>query len=336
MPSDPLPNVPRNERVSVALAALAGSIAAFRSATVASLERVRAMLTIGGGATRARQELGAFAASHIDADRFAELSRGSALDGPARARIARCVDVLREIADLSDDAFVVAVSSEQRPADVANAALARLGRGYHAAIVADLVRLGADDAHYRDGLDEPWGLDRWTKANRRTAPPLLLTVAGPDLRVAALADLLDGGQRIVLVVHGACAPAPLARLITPGTLVLQTTDATGLDRFASFAGPSIAALVPDGAATFLHDPERGAASWQRLQIWDRPAAEPRRTIGGMSPWQQREDLRQLDALATQPTLPAGPIDDLLPRGQGSATDRLADWLLAQSGLAEGK
>jgi hypothetical protein len=323
-------------RIPIALRSVAGFTSAYRSGVISSLERVRAMLTADGGAARARRELGAFAAARIDADRFAELSRGSALDAPSRARIARCADVLREFANVPDEGFTVDVPAWRRPYPVVSSVLARFGRAFGAAIAADLARSGAYDPQQHDCLTEEWGYDRWTKAERRVAPPIVLSVLGSDLRVAEFAELLDGTQHIVFVVRGPCAPAPLVRLFTPDTLVLQTTDVTGLDRFSAYNGPAIAALMPDESASFLHDPERGAASWQRLQIWRRPAAEPRRSVGGLSPRQQREELLQLEALSTQPALPTAPIDALVPHGAGNASDRLADWLLAQSGLSENR
>jgi hypothetical protein len=340
MQSDTLPALPPavagDERMTLALRSVAGAIGVYRSSVITTLERVRGLLADGGGASRARQELGAFGATRINADRFAELSRGSAFDVVARARLTRCVEVLRELAELPDSAFAVDVASAVRPFAVAATTLARFGRAFGAAIAADLIRMGVFEQRQHNTLTEAWSFDRWTKAERRLAPPILLSVDGTDLCVGELAELLDGMQRIVLVVRGKCAPAPLVRLITPNTLVLQTSDTTGLDRFQTYAGPAIAALVSDESAAFLHDPDRGPAAWQRLQIWRRPASAPRRTIGVLSPRQQHEELLQLESLAVQPALPTAAIDALVPRGEGNATDRLADWLLARSGLAEGE
>lgn len=325
----------RDERVALALRSVADSIAAYRSAVIATLERVRAMLAVGGGASRARGELGSFGATRIDAERFAELSRGAAaFDAPARARLTRCVDVLHELAQAPDSAFVVDVPSGTRPFGSAVAALASFGRAFGAAIAADLIRMGVYEAKQHNVLTEAWPFDRWTKSERRLAPPFVLTVDGADLRVGDFGELLDGAQKIVLVVRGKSAPAALVRLITPRTLVLQTPDDAGLDRFRRYAGPAIAALVGEESATFLHDPDRGATTWQRLQIWRRPASVPRRTIGALSPGQQQDELLHLDALAAEPALPTIAIDTLVPRGDGDATDRLANWLLAQSGLSE--
>ncbi len=100
----------------------------------------------------------------------------------------------------------------------------------------------------------------WNKAERRFAPPLVVEVDGADLHAGALLDFADGREKIVLVVRGAMPPAPLVRCITPGTFVLQTVDGTRPRPLAAFDGPAIAALVPEGAAVFLHDPGAGAAS----------------------------------------------------------------------------
>jgi hypothetical protein len=154
------------------------------------------------------------------------------------------------------------------------------------------------------------------------------------MRPATLAHLMDGSMHVVFVVRGACAPAPLVRLITPGTLVLQTRDATGLNRFGAYDGPAIAALVAENAATFIHDPERGAELWQRIKVWNRPTVESRRSIGGISPRQQRDELAQLNAMSEQPAFSTIPIDALAPAGAGDPSDRLASWLLAQSGLED--
>ncbi|MBK6307526.1 MAG: hypothetical protein IPF47_18080 [Gemmatimonadetes bacterium] len=125
----------------------------------------------------------------------------------------------------------------------------------------------------------------------------------PDLHIGGLADYLDGREKLVLVVRGASPPAPLVRLITPGTMVLQTSDDSGLDLVATTSGTAVAALVPAEAARFLHDPAQGREPWQRLTVWHMPPA-PKNALGGLSAWQMQEDLRQLEALAAGPTATA--------------------------------
>jgi len=325
MPSDP--------RVTIALKAIAGPIATFRSAVIGSLGRVRGMLAAGSGAERAGQELGAFAGGRVDFARFAELSHGAAaLDASSRGRVQRACDVLEEISHAAPEAYVVDVHPGARLRVSVGAALAHFGRGFGVATAADLARAGRYEPAAHDRLFDAFGFDAWTRAERLVAPPLVVTVDGADLHAADLAELLDGSQHIVLVVRGSAPPASLVRLITPGVLVLQTPDEQGLDRFAAFDGPAVAALFEHDAAGFLHDPALGFAVWQRLLVFKRPERTPRKSLGGSSPRQQSEELAQLDALGERPTLASTPIDAFVPMGGGDPADRLATWLLSQAGL----
>jgi hypothetical protein len=197
-----------------------------------------------------------------------------------------------------------------------------------------LVRGGRFEAALHAELISGVAFEWWGKAERRAAPPLVVRVDGSDVRAGMLSDFLDSAVHIALVVDGPCAPAPLARLVTPGTLVLQTADATGVDRFSGFDGPAVMALVPPTAACFIHDPNGGRSVWQRLRVWNRPTSLPRRALGGLSARQQAEELLQLDALAERPSLENAPIESLVPVGSGDATDRLASWLLDAAGLGE--
>ncbi|MEO8501380.1 MAG: hypothetical protein ABI565_10735, partial [Vicinamibacteria bacterium] len=121
--------------------------------------------------------------------------------------------------------------------------------------------------------------------------------------------------------------------VTPGTFVLQTVDGQGLDRVAGFEGPAIAALLPEGAAVFTHDPGKGSEPWQRLTVTHLPPA-PTRAVGSFSPWQMGQDLKMLADLARTPfALPGAPGVKAAPAmGAGDAVDRLAGWLLESSGL----
>ncbi|HMA24523.1 MAG TPA: hypothetical protein VKP00_11025 [Gemmatimonadaceae bacterium] len=326
--------MPSDDRLALASAAIAKPLAVYRSAVISSLERVHGVLASAGGPSRLELELGAFAHGRIDAERFSSLIRGSALDAGARARITHAASILEELSVLRDDAFVIDLRSGGPLDLVVSSTLATLGRAFGAAVAADLVRTERYRPSDHDLLTLAWGFDHWTRDERRHAPPLVVTVDAEDLRPETLAHLIDGSIHIVLVVRGTCAPAPLVRLITPGTLVLQTHDSTGLDRFGAYAGPAIAALVSDNAATFIHDPERGSAPWQRITIWKRPATDLRKSIGAISPRQQNEELAQLTAIAEQPSLSSTPVDALAPAGAGDPTERLASWLLAQSGLED--
>jgi hypothetical protein len=155
---------------------------------------------------------------------------------------------------------------------------------------------------------------------------------GAALRAGELAEFLDGNVKILLVARGATPPAPLVRLITPATFVLQTSGEQGLDRFAEFQGPAVAAIVPDGCAQFVHDPDAGPELWERIEIVHIPDAAPGRAIGGVSAFQMTEELHQLKTLgrARGPEAEEGEAVPA-PAGEDPA-DKLAAWLLSRADL----
>ena len=85
-------------------------------------------------------------------------------------------------------------------------------------------------------------------------------------------------------------------MITPRVLVMQTVDPDELEWIARHDGPSVVALMPDTAARFRHDPAGGPALADRMVITQLPDKKPRK-LGHSSPFQQRQDLAQLEALA---------------------------------------
>ena len=323
--------MPSDDRLRLALDAVAPQIAAYRSAVSSAAKRVRDLLSVGDGATRARDELGSLGATRIDVARFAELSRGPALDASARDAISQAGQTLHSIALAPESAFVVNVLAGERTSRSIARELADFGRAFSVVRAVDLVRTARVDSAARQELAREYGPDRWTSAERNVAPPIVAVVSGADLHAAELSELLDGSIHIVLVVEGACPPAALVRLVTPSTLVLQTDGPRGFEQFKKWRGPAVAALVDADAAMFLHDPARGASVWQRLEIWKQPASLPRKRIGGVSARQQSEELAQLSALATQPALSASKLGDFVPAAADSV-DRLAEWLLSESGL----
>ncbi len=326
-----------DDRVTVALRALARPIAAYRSSVAAASERVHALLS-AGGVGRTTLELGTFAAGRIDAARFAELTGGTALDADARARLTRAGDVLRERATADDEAFVVVVERDESLPLAISAALARLGSAFGAVRAVEAIRIGRYEPAQHDGLLASFPYSRWSAAERRVAPPLIVIADGATLRGEGIAVYLDGATRIVLVVRGTCAPAALVRLITPATFVAQTPDAAPVDRLSAYDGPGVVALVEpeaESVAHFSHDPERGHALWQRLTIQRRPAVESMRALNGVSRQQQRDELAQLLALAERPAFSETAIESLAPSGSGDPTERLAAWLLEQSGYDAG-
>ena len=123
--------------------------------------------------------------------------------------------------------------------------------------------------------------------------------------------------------------------------MVQSHDAKGLNRFAAWDGPGIAALMPEQAARFVHDPAAGTAPWDRLSIGSVPLDDPTRPVGGFSARQQVEELRQLTELAAGPSptaiaraepTAAAPAGD--PEAPPDPVDKLAAWLLNQADLTD--
>ena len=320
-------------RMAAAQSALSAQRTVFRAVAISSLERIRMVLASSQGAERAKHQLGALGSAHIDTERFAELSHELTMDAGARAIIARAASVLTEIVNAPEREYVIDVPPGASPREAIEAEFARWGRVFGATAAAELARAARYDPAQHESLLGPRPFAQWTRAQRQTAPPAVLTLKGAGLQAQDLAVLLDGGAHIVLIVDGDCSPAPLVRLVTPGTLVLQTSDERGLDRFKAYTGPAIAAFVPETAAAFIHDPMNGPEMWQRITIWHTPDGPPRKAVGRWSTTQQQQELQQLFALAAAPSLPIAAVDALAPPAawDGNATDRLASWLLAQTG-----
>jgi hypothetical protein len=329
MPSDP--------RHAAVVPLLAASWGRYRSAVAATLEEVRGQLAASrtdadGRARQLAAELGRFAIGRIDVTRLLDvLDDREALDPAALPRLEAALETLREIARRHEDLFHVSVPPGGDLTAALRARLADVGRAFGAARVAGAARRGLATAEPGDhralaGFD----FAHWNGAERRLAPPVVVSVEGGDLQPGGLAAFLDGSQHIVLIVEGRCAPAPLVRLITPGTLVIQAQEPAGLAPLAGWSGPAIAALVPASAADFIHDPLGGTEPWRRLRIRHAPKA-PRGRVGRFSVEQQSEELQQLATLARQPA----PADTTaVPAAPPDPADRLAAWLLKQADLSE--
>ena len=337
MPSDP--------RIAQALDALARPVAEFRATVEGALAQAAAFLDAHHAspevrAARAAASLGTFAEGRLDPARFAALfppaGRG---DAPSLAALARAVDALKAVTGRGEELFTAAVTPDRKLGATIDAALAEAGRAFGAIVLAELVRAGRYIPDQHDRLLDPLAFREWNRAERRFAPPLVVSLDGADLHAGALADFTDGRSKIVLVVRGACAPAPLARCITPGTFVMQNVDGAGLEKVAPFEGPAIVALMPEGCAIFTHDPRGGVEGWQRLTV-DHLAEAPKQSIGGVSAWQMAEDVRLLTDLARTPfSVPArdgsGGEAATPAIGAADAVDRVTHWLLGQTGLRGG-
>lgn len=325
--------MPSDARSRQALAALERPRALFHSAIVAAVDELRTLLADyrAPAAERSAQEsarLGAFAGGHIDVARFATLVGGPAqLDAARIDRLEQALTLLDSFVQQGESLYRVHV---QHGVDLRNAVrgeLAARGTVFRAAHEVALLRSGGS-------LGAPIGdaalmFRHWRRAEKDLAPPIVVEVAGTDLYAAGLAEFMDGAQKIVLVVDGPAAPAPLAHLIAPRTFVMQTTDAAALARLGEYDGPGIAALLPDGCARFTHDPARGTTLAQRLTVEFVPDP-PQRGVAGGSARQQAEDVAWLAELARLAALGAARGEEPAETEQSAPADQLAAWLLRMS------
>ena len=333
------------------LGALGRAHDAFRSSLVASSEELRGMLHGSGSespAERLRAELGPFAAGRIDAGRLAEvLDERSTLTEDALEVVRRAADVLDEVLDAAETPVVVEVPDGADLRDAVRDALTDLGRAFGAARAARLARSGAFRPERDERLFGGVPFRGWTLAERRLAPPLVVRVDARDLLAGGLADFMDGALHLTLVVRGAAPPAPLARLVTPGVMVVQTTDAEGLAPLAAFGGPAVAALFEEtgpvagdgtGVVEFVHDPRLGAYPWQRLSM--DVAVDALRELLERRAWTRRSAKEDLEHLVEMATVPEGagrtPGEEDAPGAPEPTTgaDRLAAWLLAKTDLED--
>ena len=300
--------MPSDDRAAAALRALAAPRERFHSAVAAAVDEVRGFLAAhrpahdGRAASAAAVELGAFAGGRIDASRFAALAGGAApLDASALAPVEAALAELVRVAAAGDALFRVEVRHHADFHLTVAHALASAGRAFAAAQVVELVRAGRWDPEAHTHLLAPFPYRRWNRAERAIAPPLVIEAEGAALHAGALAEFMDGAQTIVLVVHAPAPPAALARLVTPGVFVMQTDDAAQLARAAAFDGPAVAALVPEGAARFVHDPSAGGTLRARLTIDHLPDGGALRGLDGYSAFQQRDELAWLREMTTVPS-----------------------------------
>lgn len=330
-----------DERVAEILNLLAGPTQEFRAAIATTADEVRNLLESGkpganGNAERAAAELGEFAARHIDAEQFVRLfSDDTRLDKQSIETIQLGLETLEELSGREQRLISFEVPQDGDLVETVRRALADVGRAFGAARTVEMSRTGRYRVNeYARSLGSfPYA--RWSRTERRIAPPIVVELHGSDMRVAGLAEFLDGSQKIVLVVRDQCPPAPLVRLVTPRTFVLQTGEPKDLERLIKWDGPGIAAVVGDSAAHFVHDPAAGNTVWQRITIV-KDAEEPKKAVGSLSVSQQAEELEQLRALAAKPPVVAAAPPEAAtaePQAPSDPVDKLAAWLLSQADLS---
>lgn len=340
MPSD-RKKVARSDLALKALEALGPRVEAFHSAVATAEEEIRSFVAQRRGlsehrAERASAELGPFAAGRIDAERFATLLLDvDDLTPEAEGVMDRAEQVLAEYA-VGTDIHLMSVPRGGDLRDAVKDALNHVGQVFGASRAVELARSGLFDPEQHDVFLSALPFRKWHREERHLAPPLVVELEAEDLFPAGLGEFLDGAVKIVLVVKGPTTPAPLARLITPGTYVVQTADSADLGGLARSPHPGVALLFDEARpeqARFVHDPDGGSTPWQRLQVGHMPE-QPAVGRGSRAPtW--LEELAHLEALARKPAggleLGAAPAEPA--EGEARPADHLAAWLLSQTDLA---
>ena len=328
--------MPFDANTAAVLEMMEPAIRIFRSAVADAADRVEATLEAASAVRPddiAAAALGSFAQGRIDVARFSALAHQNERhvhDDEELAVLRRGVEVLRQHARLPRDEFVVDVPTGARLSGAVGIQFAELGRAFGAIFVAELVRNGRYDADEHSPILHGLPRYRWHRSERAASPPLVVTIDGADLWAGEMAQYLDGNQKIVFLVRAPAPPAPLVRLITPGTLVMQTTRLDQLAAVLRTDGPVAAALMPDGAAEFLHLPDASRPLHERLSVTVTPRSA-RKTLPSWSGWQQEQEMLHLVSLATRPA-PAPAATN----GSTAAADpagRLAAWLLAHADAA---
>jgi len=337
MPSDKK-MVVSSELALKALEALGPRVEAFHSAVATAEEEIRTYVTHRRGVSeyRAEQalvELGPFAVGRIDAEKFATLLLDVEDMTPEAAGVMeRAEEILGGFA-VGTDYHLVSVPRGGDLRDAVKDALNHVGRVFGASRAVELARAELFDPEQHNHFLSPLPFRKWNRAERQLAPPLVVELEAEDLLPAGLGEFLDGAVKIVLVVEGPTTPAPLARLITPGTFVVQTADPAELAGFARSRHPGVALLFDEARpeqARFVHDPDKGGSPWQRLAVGHMPE-QPDVGRGRRAPtW--LEELAHLEALAEKPAGADLAGDALSSEAQEEATsaDQLAAWLLAQT------
>lgn len=309
----------------------------FRNAVATTVQQVRRIIADHedfrtGAVDHSKAELGDFAANRIDVAKFAAvISRPDSMDAAMLEVVERSLTVLEVVETMLENVFQVDVAPGTSAERAVGDALEQIGLAFGAARAVGLAKAGGHTEEQHRHLLDGIPFRAWSKSERLIAPPLLLRVAGMGLEAASLAQFMDGAFKLVVVPHGRCAPAPLVRLITPRTFVIQTHDPEAMRAFAKWTGPGIA-LVAEDSAHFVHDPTAGTRLQDRLTVGILPA-NPKQSLGGISVRQQLEELEQLRTLANVSQAPVTtgdngkkPDSDLPP----DPADKLAAWLMNQA------
>jgi len=319
--------MPSEDLTKVALNAIRPRLEIYHSAVATTTEHIRGLLA-GTGETSEDQSvaLGNFASGHVDVERFSAFTRRAAkLQPEAESPIRAAQRALEDLLHMGDSLFVLKLVRGANLGAMVADRLATIGNAFAAAHVVELAAQGEYTEERNKLLLGGLSYEAWSHAERALAPGLVVELDGADFTPAQVVPYLDTGMKIVFVVNGDAPAAALARLVTPGVLVQQTSTESELDAFTSWEGTAVAALLPKGVATFFHDPSAGETTYERFTKLELPSEIRKRAIGGISADQQAEDLGLLKTLAVVP----------LPTGEAASdpAGKLSAWLLSQTSLA---
>lgn len=318
--------MPSEDRTTIALEAIRPRTELFHSAVATTTEEIRGLLA-GTGEAHDDQSvaLGAFAAGHVDVDRFSSFTRRSSrLDGVAEKPIRAAQSVLNKLLENGDELFVLKLAEGSNLGSQVEERLAVIGLAFAAARVTDLAKRGMYREEEHGSMLEGLDYANWSRAERALAPGLVIELAGADFAPAQVAPYLDRGMKMVFVVDGDAPAAAMSRLVTPGVFIQQASGDSPLGAFSEFEGIAVAALLPEGCAEFVHDPAAGETTYERFTTLEFPREIRKRAIGGISAAQQAEDYALLEALAVVP----------VPTGEAASdpAGKLSAWLLSQTNL----
>lgn len=316
--------MPSDNLTELVLAGLEGPRTAFTSSLSAAAEEIRGTLAglsadVDERNDLLKTQLGGFAAGRINIEKFSTFADGQkSVSAGAVPTLKKAQTVLTEMVEAGKELNQVKIGANKNVRCGVRRGLERIGRAFGAARAIEMAKAGTYNDAEHDHLLEGLPFGEWNQAERAMAPPMVVHVNGRSLHPASLSEFMDGGLKLVLLIDGPCAPAALARLIAPGTFVMQSEDISALDKLASWNGHGIAAIVPPGSATFTYQPEMGKSIADALKIDHLADENLISPLGSLSAQQQKEDLDLLTALTganatpqeESEAEPTNPVDQL--------------------------
>ncbi len=316
------------EKKACALDAVRSRIDQFHAALTVTNEQVRGLLTASNNNEEDRSEaLGYFAKGKVNMERFNSFApKTKRIEADAEAPVRAAQEVLKSLLAEGDKLFVIDLMEGKGLGHSLSVRLASIGRAFAAARVVDLAKNGAYKEDKHAATLERFPYAQWNSTERALAPALVVNVSGEDFKPSSVVPLLDTNMKIIFNVSGDAPAAALSRVISPRVFVQQVTGEADLKAFSDYQGMAVAALLPETAVSFVHDPSAGSTTYERFVSITFPKEVRKRPIGGISPAQQAEDYTLLESLSVPPEIAGEATSD--PAGKLSA------WLLSQTNLAD--